>query len=212
MSIPLISCSVRPISILLLVNPGYLFIAVAPARRCQGSFFFILPQSTAGQAQCQRYVSNMPSAKGLPSCHSLYTILSDPVSGYVSTYQRYYSSLSGCHAVVSALSKGVYKHPRVKRIATGSLYIESMCYPLPLVPLLLSFGGVRALSPPNLGADVDTIPGPARLGKKCRNPFCLPDFVSGGHARGTREIIMSCLETRHGAFYSTFRRRILRGG
>ena len=25
---------------------------------------------------------------------------------------------------------------------------------------------------------------------KCRNPFCLPDFVSGSHARGTREIIM----------------------
>ena len=34
------------------------------------------------------------SAKELPPCHSLYTILSDPMSGYVFTYQRYYSSLS----------------------------------------------------------------------------------------------------------------------
>ena len=26
---------------------------------------------------------------------------------------------------------------------------------------------------------------------KCRNPFCLPDFVSGSYARGTLEIVMS---------------------
>ena len=34
------------------------------------------------------------------------------------------------------------------------------------------------------------VPGPTRLGK-CRNPFCLPDFVSRSHARGIREIVMS---------------------
>ena len=73
-----------------------------------------------------RDVLNM-SAKGLPSCHSLYTILSDPVSGYVSTYPRYYSSLS-CHAVLSI------------RIATESLNINYTCwYTLSLIPLLLSF-------------------------------------------------------------------------
>ena len=35
----LISCSVRLISILLLIPPGYFSIVVAPARRCPGSFF-----------------------------------------------------------------------------------------------------------------------------------------------------------------------------
>ena len=44
---------------------------------------------------------------------------------------------------------------------------------------------------------------------KCRNPFYLPDFISGSYARGSREIVMS--RTRHGAF-STFCRRILSGG
>ena len=39
----LISCSVRLISILLLLKPGYLFTVVAPARRCPGSLFNILP-------------------------------------------------------------------------------------------------------------------------------------------------------------------------
>ena len=38
----LISCSVRPISIFLLINPGYFFVVVAPARHCPGSFFNIL--------------------------------------------------------------------------------------------------------------------------------------------------------------------------
>ena len=51
----LISCSVRQISMLLLIIPGYFFIVVAPARRCP----------TAGQSQCPRYVLNM-SAKGYP--------------------------------------------------------------------------------------------------------------------------------------------------
>ena len=83
---------------------------------------------------------HITSAKGIPSYRSLYTMLSDPMSGYVSTYLRYYSSLSVCHAVLSILSKGVYEHPSVKRIATESLYIdETCCYPLSLVPLLLKF-------------------------------------------------------------------------
>ena len=34
------------------------------------------------------------------------------------------------------------------------------------------------------------VPGPTRLGKMSK-PLCLPDFVSGTYARGTREIIMS---------------------
>ena len=41
----------------------------------------------------------------------------------------------------------------------------------------------------------------------CRTPAT---FVSGNHARGSREIVMS--RTRHGAFSPTFRRWILRGG
>ena len=69
--------------------------------------------------------------------------LYDPVRPYVRicvTYLRYYSSLSVSHAVLSILSKGVYEHPSVKRIATESLYIdETCCYPLSLVPLLLKF-------------------------------------------------------------------------
>ena len=135
----------------------------------------------------------MSSAKGLlPSCHSFYTILSDPVYGYVSTYLRYYSSLSVCHSVLSILSKGVCKHPSVNRIATGSLYLNYTCwYTLSLIPLLLSFGGVRALTPPKLGGDVDTMSPDQHAKGKCRNPFRLPDFVSGIHARGTREIVIS---------------------
>ena len=80
--------------------------------------------------------------------------------------------------------------------------------PIDLVPLLLSFGGVRAPSPPKLGGDVDTMSPDQHAQGKCRNPFYLP--VSGSRARGTRQIVMS--RTRHGALFSTFRRRILRGG
>ena len=121
--------------------------------------------------------------------------LYDPVRPYVRicvTYLRYYSSLSVSHAVLSILSKGVYEHPSVEGIATGSLYIdETCCYSLSLVPLLLNFGEVRALPPPKLEGDGDTMsPDQHALGK-CRNPFCLPEFVSGSHARGTREIVIS---------------------
>ena len=64
------------------------------------------------------------------------------------------------------------------------------------------------LSPPKLGGDVDTMSPDQHAQGKCRNPFYLP--VSGSRARGTRQIVMS--RTRHGALFSTFRRRILRGG
>ena len=38
---------------------------------------------------------------------------------------------------------------------------------------------------------VDTMSPNQHSWGKCRNPFCLPDFVSGSHARGTREIVVS---------------------
>ena len=38
---------------------------------------------------------------------------------------------------------------------------------------------------------VDTMSPNQHSWGKCRNPFCLPDFVSGSHARGTRDIVMS---------------------
>ena len=50
---------------------------------------------------------------------------------------------------------------------------------------------MRALTPPKLGGDVDTMSPDQHAKGKCRNPFRLPDFVSGIHARGTREIVMS---------------------
>ena len=119
------------------------------------SKYFVLIYSSPAAV---RVVLNMSPVKGLFSCHSLYTILSDPVSGYVSTYPRYSNSLSVCHAGLSISSKEVYKHSSVKRIATGSLYINLTCwYTLSLIPLLLSSGGVRALTPPKLGGDVDTM-------------------------------------------------------
>ena len=89
----LIACSVRLISILLLINPGYFFIVVAPARRCPGSsFIFCRNPQLASRNVRDMYRTCL--RKDYPSCHSLYTILSDPMSGYVSTYLRYYSSLS----------------------------------------------------------------------------------------------------------------------
>ena len=150
----------------------------------------------------------MSSAKGLPSCHSLYIILSD----HMSTYLRYYSSLSGCHAVLSILSKGVYKHSSVERITTGSLYINSTCwYALCLIPLLLSFGRVRALTPPKLGG-VMWIP---CLQKNTPMENVEAHFVfqtSFLEAMLGELGRLSCLEPRHGSFSSTFRRRILCGG
>ena len=85
------------------------------------------------------------------------------ISIHMSTVPQQIVCLSCC----LVLSKGVYKPPRVNRIATGSLYIDqTCCYPMSLVPLLLNFGGVRALSTPKLGGDVDTMsPEPTRLGK-----------------------------------------------
>ena len=38
---------------------------------------------------------------------------------------------------------------------------------------------------------VDTMSPDQHVYEKCRNPFCLPGFVFGSHARGTREIVMS---------------------
>ena len=57
-----------------------------------------------------------------------------------------------------------------------------------MIPLLLSFGGVRALSPLKLGGDVDTMSSNQNAWVKCRNSFNLPDIVSGRIAWGTREI------------------------
>ena len=47
------------------------------------------------------------------------------------------------------------------------------------------------LNHPKLGGDVDTMSPDQHASVKCRNPFCLPDFISRSHARGTREIVMS---------------------
>ena len=104
-----ISCSVRLNSILLLIIPGYFFIVVAPARRCPGSFFIFCrnPQLASRNVRDMYWTC---LRKDYPLVILLYTILSDPVSGYVSTYLRYYSSLCVCHAVLSILSKGVYKN------------------------------------------------------------------------------------------------------
>ena len=116
----LISRSVRLISILLLINPGYFFIAVAPAPRCPWSFFNIFAVihswPAAMSAICIEHV-----------CERI-TLLSFALYYPVRSYVRIcvhistvLSSLSACRAVLSIVSKGVYKHPSVKRIATGSL-------------------------------------------------------------------------------------------
>ena len=37
---------------------------------------------------------------------------------------------------------------------------------------------------------MDTMSPDQHASRKCRNPFCPPDFLSGDHARGTQEIVM----------------------
>ena len=117
------------------------------------------------------------------------------------------SSLSACRAVLSIVSKGVYKHPSVKRIATGRLYINQTCwYPLSLIPLLLSFGGVRFLSPPNWGMWI-----PCPRTNTPRESVEAPSVFQTSFLEAMLGELgrLSCLETRHGAFSSTVRRRIL---
>lgn len=67
-----------------------------------------------------------------------------------------------------AKTKNVKNTPCVERFATGSIKMSTSrrlgTLSLSLVPLLSSFGGVRALSPLKLGGDVDTMSlGPTRL-------------------------------------------------
>ena len=50
---------------------------------------------------------------------------------------------------------------------------------------------MRALTPPKLGGDMDTMSPDQHASRKCRNPFSSPDFLFGDQARGTREIVTS---------------------
>ena len=54
------------------------------------------------------------------------SILSDVMSGYVSTYLWYNSSLSFCHVVLPILSKGVYEHPSVRVVYDGPLMLAAV--------------------------------------------------------------------------------------
>ena len=67
----------------------------------------------------------------------------------------------------------------------------------------------RALSPPILGGDVDTMPLDRTRLLKLSKPLLPSRLRFWNYAQGSREIVM--YRTRHGAF-STFRRRILQGG
>ena len=118
--------SVSPISILLLIIPRYFFIVVAPARCCPGSFFIktrvnILVLIHSWRAAV-RYVLNMSPVKGISS--AIRFILSCPIlcpDIYLYIHGTAAVCLSCC---LVYLSKGVYKHSSVRRIATGSLYIN----------------------------------------------------------------------------------------
>ena len=120
----LISCSACLISILLLINPGYFSIVVAPARRCPGPFFIFCrnPQLDSRNVRdmywtCLRKDYPLVIRFVLP-CPILCPDMCPHIYGTTAV------CLSVCHAALSILSKGVYKHPSVKRIATGCLYIN----------------------------------------------------------------------------------------
>ena len=155
----------------------------------------------------------MSSAKGIPFVTRF--ILPCPIL-CLEMCPHIYGTTAVCLSVMLSCLSCQKECTNIKALSEPPLEVcistrrVTFCYPLSLVPLLLSFGGVRALSPPNLGGDVDTMCPEATRVLKYRNPSYLPESVSGNHARGSREIVMSA--TRHGAFCSTLRRRILRGG
>ena len=80
-----------------------------------------------------------------------------------------------------------------------------------LIPLLLSFGGVRALVPPKLGG-VMWIPclQTNTPRENVETPSAVQTLFLEAMLGDLRRL--SCLEPRHGSFTSTFRRRILCGG
>ena len=101
----LISCSVRLICILLLINPGSFRIVVAPARRCPGSFYIIFAVihswPAAMSAICIEHV--VCERITLLSFALYYPVRS--LSGYISTYPRYYFvQQSVCLVMLSCLS------------------------------------------------------------------------------------------------------------
>ena len=119
----LISCSVRLITILVQIFPGYFFVVVAPARRCPGSFvlyFVVIPSWPAAMsAICTEHV--VCERITLLSFALYYPVRSCVlISTHISTVLQQSARLSCCHI----LSKGVYKHSSVKRIATASLYVN----------------------------------------------------------------------------------------
>ena len=106
--------------------------------------------------------------------------------------------------LLSILSKGVYKHSSVKRIATESLNINYTCwYTLFLIPLLLSFwwsASSNTTKTPKLGGDMDTMSPDQHVWGKCGNPSC--QLTLGELGKLGR---LSCLEPRHGLFSYTCR-------
>ena len=79
------------------------------------------------------------------------------MSVLLSTCLRYYSSLSVCHAVLSILSKGVYKLPSVSESPLEVCIATRRVVTLVDGSVTIEFGGVRALSPLKLGGEVDTM-------------------------------------------------------
>ena len=72
----------------------------------------------------------------------------------MSTVLQQLASLSCC--LVHLVKRSAQTDKRQANRHWKFVYQRDVLLPLSMVPLLLSFGGVRALSPPILGGDADT--------------------------------------------------------
>ena len=97
-----------------------------------------------------------------------------------------------CHAVLSSCQK---ECTNIQALSESPLKVWTLSTrvgtPCPWFHCFWVFGGVRALTPPKLGGDMDTMSPDQHASRKCRNPSCSPNFLSGDQARGTREIVTS---------------------
>ena len=136
----------RLIGIFLLLYRGYLFIVVAPARPVQGHFFYMFcrnPQLASRNVH-DMYL-NRPHAKGLCFCHSLYVICPilcpdffPHIYGTAADFQFDMLSCPSCPKECTSCQALPNRHWKF-------VYQLDVLLLLSMVPLLLSFGGVRAL-------------------------------------------------------------------
>ena len=117
-----ISCSVHLISILLLIIPGYFLIVVAPARRCPVPFFILCrdPQLASRNVRdmywtCRLQQDYPPVVRFILFCPILRPDMCAQIYGTTSV------CLSCC---LVYLAKRNVQNTRVKRVATGSLFLN----------------------------------------------------------------------------------------